>query len=287
MNENESYLAAAGPLFEEGIVDALEFDVDNQWGFDSQPIAMPQWFEEIVDLYSAEDALFGHGVWLSVMTARMDRRQTEWFERLAVECRQRKYRHVSEHFGFMTAGDLVCGTMMPLPYAPATVRVGRDRLRRLSDAAGVPVGLEMTAAALCPADALEQGALLEEILAPGDGFLVFDVHNVWTQAHNLGLDVARLIDSYRLERVRELHVSGGRWLPTRIQPEKGRVRLDSHDGPVPEAVMELVPAVLQRCPNLEVVILENRGFGIESEAEQERYRDDFRRLRALVEATYE
>jgi uncharacterized protein (UPF0276 family) len=177
--------------------------------------------------------------------------------------------------------------MMPLPFTRAAVQVGRDRLRRLSDAAGVPVGLEMTAAALCPADALEQGAFLEEILAPGDGFLVFDVHNVWTQAHNLGLDVMALIDSYRLERVRELHVSGGRWLPTRIAPDKGRVRLDSHDGPVPEAVLALIPSVLPRCPNLEVVILENRGFGIESEAEQERYRDDFRRIRAQVEAAYE
>jgi uncharacterized protein (UPF0276 family) len=287
INDVESYCAAAGPLFEAGLVDALEVDVDNQWGFDDQLPPMSGWFEAMLDLYAEDDALYAHGVWLSLLTARPDARQARWLARLADECRRRSYRHLSEHFGFMTAGDLVRGTMVPVPFTPAAVRVGRDRLRRMADAAGVPVGLEMTAAALCPADALEQGAFLEQILAPDDGFLVFDVHNLWTQAHNLELDVMALLDSYRLERVRELHVSGGRWYETQAEPHKGRVRLDSHDGPVPEAVLALIPLVLARCPNLEVVIMENRGFGIESEAEQARYRDDFRRLRALVEAAYD
>lgn len=285
--ETDSYRAAAGPLFEEALVDALELDVDNRWNFGDQLAPLPSWCEALIDLYSEDDALYGHGVWLSVMTARLDRRQAEWLERFAIECRQRRYRHVSEHFGFMTAGDLVRGTMLPVPFTPAAVRVGRDRLRRLADAAGMPVGLEMTAVALCPADALEQGAFLEELLAPNDSFLVFDVHNLWAQCHNLGLEPEPLLDSYPLERVRELHVSGGSWYHPSIEPHKGRLRLDSHDGPVPDEAFALVPPVLARCPNLEVVILENRGAGIDSDEEQARFRDDFRRLRTLVEAAYE
>jgi uncharacterized protein (UPF0276 family) len=113
------------------------------------------------------------------------------------------------------------------------------------------------------------------------------VHNLWAQCLNLGLDAASLIDSYPLERIRELHVSGGDWYELETEPHKGPFRLDSHDHPVPEEAFALVPLVLARCPNLELVILENRGAGIDTPDEQARYRDDFRRLRALVEAAYE
>ena len=42
----ESYRAAAGPLFAEGIVDALEWDVDDTFGFDSsEEWSLPPWVE--------------------------------------------------------------------------------------------------------------------------------------------------------------------------------------------------------------------------------------------------
>ena len=103
---------------------------------------------------------------------------------------------------------------------------------------------------------------------------------------HLGLDPAALIATYPLERVREVHISGGAWWPTEVDAHKGPFRLDSHDHAVADEAMALLPLVLPRCPNLEVVIMENRGAGIETPEEQTRYRQDFLRLREAVEALY-
>jgi uncharacterized protein (UPF0276 family) len=280
-----SYQAAAGPLFAAGLVDAIEFDVDETFGWRDQT-ELPRWTTALLDLYADDNALYGHGVWFSFLSARWETRQEQWLQEVASECRRRRYRHLSEHFGFSTAGGLIRGTSLPVPFSPGAVRVGQDRLRRLAAASGLPVGLECQATALGRADALEQGAFLEALLAPGDGFLVLDVHNVWTQAYNLGLDATALIDSYPLERVRQLHISGGSWFELPTQPATGRFRLDTHDAPVPPEAFALLEHILPRLPNLEVVILENRGAGLDSAEDLARYQADFRRTRAIVEACH-
>ena len=280
----EDFRAAALPLFEEGLVEALERDIDASWGHGpaSEYVARPDWELEIFDHYASIDALYGHGVWLSTMSARWTPRQEQWMRELARECATRSYRHVSEHFGWMTAGDLWRNTLLPLPRTRATVALGIDRMKRMADAAQVPVGLEVLATALAPADALEQGAFLDEILDAVDGFLLLDVHNVWTLAHNLRLDPLALLESFPLHRSRELHVSGGKW----FEAAAGRVRLDSHDAEVPDEVWPLVRHALARCPALEVVILERRADTLAIPAAQARYRADFLRLRAEVDVAF-
>ncbi|WP_257463212.1 DUF692 domain-containing protein [Archangium lipolyticum] len=150
-------------------------------------------------------------MWLSVLTAAWQTRQEAWIEHLAQECRRRPYRHVSEHFGFTAAGPFTRSTMLPVPYCTAAVDIGRDRLERLRAATGGPVGLEVLANTLAPVDALHQGPFLDAVLTPTDGFLVLDVHNVWAQAVNTGLPPELLLETYPLECVRELHLSGGSW----------------------------------------------------------------------------
>lgn len=281
----ERYRAAAGPLFEAGLVDALEWDVDECWGWGADDRReLPDWIDALLDVYSDDDALYGHGVWFSFLSARWEARQERWLEQLERECARRRYRHLSEHFGFMTADGFSRGTLFPVPRTEASLRVGRDRLQRLATAAGVPIGLENAAVALCAADATEQGAFLAELLAPVDGFLLLDVHNLWMQSRNLGLSAEELLPRYPLERVRELHISGGAWYQPAVQPHKGPLRLDSHDGPVPEEAFALLPIVLRQCPNVEVVFLEQRGANLDSDEAVARYQADFLRLRALVEA---
>jgi uncharacterized protein len=286
---DEAFPAAAGPLFEQGVVDALEWDVDDGWGFDSEGHRrMPAWVEQLLALYSEGNALYGHGVWFSVLSARWQCRQEDWLENLRRECRRRRYCHLSEHFGFISAGDFARGATFPVPHTRSAVRIGRERLGRIADASGgLRVGLENTAVALCSADAIEQGAFLDELLAPLDGFLLFDLHNLWTQCRNLGLCAETLLHGYPLKRVREIHVSGGAWYQPSAGQQKGPFRLDSHDGPVPEETFALVPIALRHCPNVEVVIFEHRGAHLDSLEALARYRSDFLRLRTLVESAYE
>lgn len=282
-----SFRAAAGPLFDAGLVDALEWDVDEGfgWGGGDRARPLPEWVETLLDLYSDDDALYGHGVWFSLLSARFEARQQRWLDKLAAACARRRYRHFSEHFGFHTAAGYTRGTMFPVPFTDAAVRVGRDRLRRLEAAAGVRVGVENAAVALAPADATEQGAFVAAVLGGDDDeFLVLDLHNLWTQCRNLGLSPLELLPRYPLSRVRELHVSGGSWVQTRAQATRGLFRLDSHDGPVPDEAFALVQPALRACPNVEVVFLEHRGANLADGDAVARYAADFLRLRALVEA---
>jgi uncharacterized protein (UPF0276 family) len=277
---DEAFLEAVRPLFAEGLVAALEWDIDDSWGFSSR--TPPDWAERMLDLYAEEGALYGHGVWLSVLTTPWQPRQEVWLERLAQECRRRPYRHVSEHFGFTAAGPFTRSTMLPLPYCGATVDLGRDRVERLRAATGRPVGLEVLANTLSPIDAVDQGPFLEAVLAPSGGFLVLDVHNVWTQAVNTGLPPELLLESYPLERVRELHVSGGSWGRALGTRDSTPVRLDSHDGPLLPPVLSLLRRALALCPRCELVIVERRGETLLSEDVRSEWRDQYRAVVELV-----
>jgi uncharacterized protein (UPF0276 family) len=277
---DEAFLEAVRPLFAEGLVAALEWDIDDSWGFASR--TPPAWAERMLDLYAEEGSLYGHGVWLSVLTTPWQPRQEAWLERLAQECRRRPYRHVSEHFGFTAAGPFTRSTMLPLPYCGASVDLGRDRVERLRAATGGPVGLEVLANTLSPVDAVDQGPFLDAVLAPSGGFLVLDVHNVWTQAVNTGLPPELLLESYPLERVRELHVSGGSWARALGTGDSRPVRLDSHDGPLLPPVLSLLRRALALCPRCELVIVERRGETLQSEAVREEWRAHYRAVVELV-----
>jgi uncharacterized protein len=91
-----------------------------------------------------------------------------------------------------------------------------------------------------------------------------------------------LIAAYPLERVRELHVSGGSWSehPT---GSGSMVRRDTHDGAVPQEVFAAIPGAIAKCKNLQAIILERLGGTLHSSPnEASQFRDDFLRLKQLV-----
>jgi uncharacterized protein len=283
----DDFLRATLPLFEAGEVDVLEWSFDVGW---SLP-AMPAWAEELLDDYSRAGRLLGHGVTFSVLSAAWTPRQAAWLDRLRGELAQRKYQHVSEHFGFMTAGDFHRSAPLPVPLTDASLRLGRERLRMLQEQGARPVGLEHLAFAFGRQDVADQGRFLDELLEPVDGFLLLDLHNLYCQSCNFAMSIGELLDLYPLSRVRELHVSGGSWSKVTSADGAGdksgagdQVRRDTHDGPVPDEVFAAVPPALARCPSAMAVILERLGGTLASPAEESAFRDDFRRLRRVVES---
>ncbi len=193
----EDFREAALPLFDEGIVEALEHSVDLGWG----ARGLPDWAELLLDAYGEAGRLYGHGVELSLFSARFEERQVRWLARLEREVATRRFVHFTEHFGVLTAGRFTNGTPLPHPYVPEVIAIARDRMERLRGIAKVPLGLENLALAFGRRDVEDQPAFLEELLAPGD-FLLLDVHNLYCQAFNFGLDPIALMERYPLARVR-------------------------------------------------------------------------------------
>ncbi|MFO0969117.1 MAG: DUF692 family protein [Gemmataceae bacterium] len=267
------FLAAAYPLFEAGLVDVLEWSFDVGW----PPAAVPTWASSLIDHFSGADRLLGHGVSYSPLSANDHERQDAWLESLRDEVASRSYRHISEHFGFAAGGNFHQAAPLPVPLSAAALEVGRARLLRLADVAGVPIGLENLAFAFSLRDVLEQGRFIDQLLAPVHGFLVLDLHNLYCQMCNFGVKCDDLLAGYPLEKVRELHVSGGSW----SDPGAAPVRRDTHDDDVPGEVFAMLPRALEACPHVEAVILERLGYTL-NEENAAAFRRDFERLREMV-----
>ncbi|MBK6512547.1 MAG: DUF692 family protein [Polyangiaceae bacterium] len=274
----DDWWAANEPLFFRGLIDAVEWSVDFGWG----PDGVPEWLASLLERYGSQDRLYAHGVELSAMSAIWTPEQDAWLAELEATCARSRFRHLTEHYGFITAADFVRGTPLPLPPSAAALGLAERRLQTLRERAGVPVGIENLAFALSRRDVEAQASFVSQLLERTDAFLLLDVHNLYCQAHNFGIDPLVLARSYPLHRAREIHVSGGSWSTPTSDPERRRFRRDSHDDRTPNEVFSLLSSVLELCPALEVVILERTDRSLFGRDEAERHREDFVRLRSLV-----
>jgi len=278
-NLDAGILSASLPLLEEARVEAIEWSFDTLFKLET----VPEWFEALLEAFSREGRLIGHGVFFSLFSGRWLPEQQAWLDHLRGLCRQYHFDHITEHFGFMTGADFHHGAPLSIPFTAETLAIGRDRLARIYEACGCPIGLENLAFSYSLDEVKRHGAFLEELLEPLNGFIILDLHNLYCQLHNFSLDFDTLIRLYPLHRVREIHISGGSWEPSDLfggQP----VRRDTHDDAVPETVFALLEKTIQMCPGLKYVVMEQLGAGLETEASRQAFRNDFLRMDGIVSA---
>ncbi len=280
VSATEDFRDASHPLFAEGIVDRIAWNLDPGWS----SRGVPAWAEALLDVYGEAERLHAHGVELSLLSSPLSERQERWLARFANEMRARRYERVTEHIGFITAGPFENGTVFPHPRCHAALVVGRDRLARLSELAGMPVGLENLALAFSRRDVDEQPDFLDALLAPHDGHLLLDLHNLLCQAENFEIDPIALLRSYPLHRVREIHLAGGELEHPASDPRKRPFRRDSHMDHLPESVFLLLDEALVRCPKLEAIFFEHADGVLARRGDQARFHEDFQRVRARVGA---
>ena len=270
-----TFVEAALPLFDAGEVEALEWSFDTGWKNGTE-----DWLNAIVTEYSDAGRLTGHGVHFSLLSATWTPRHQSWLERLKRESQRYDYLHISEHFGFITAGDFHRSAPLPVPLTPQTLAIGQNRVQRLAEVLPCPLGVENLALALSKQDVLEHPSFIEQLVDPVEGFLLLDLHNIYCQLHNFRLSPTDILEHYPLNKVREIHVSGGSWAeaPSSSTP----IRRDTHDDAVPKEVFALLKYVVPRCPNLKVVFLERLGDTLQSPQDAQQFRRDFMQMKAIV-----
>jgi phosphoglycolate phosphatase-like HAD superfamily hydrolase len=84
---------------------------------------------------------------------------------------------------------------------------------------------------------MEEPDFLSAALARPRTHLVLDLHNLHTVALNYGADPDEYLARLDLSKVIEIHVSGGSWSDPAWLPGGRSLRLDSHDGSTPDAVL--------------------------------------------------
>lgn len=273
------FATAAFPLFEAGIVEVVEWSFDMSW----RTKRTPEWLTDLLDFYSGQDRLLGHGVSFSPLSADWSHLHEDYVQHLSEETRHRKYLRISEHFGYARGGRFSYNTVLPTPLSKTALKRGIENLGRLKEASRLQVGLENLAFAFGPLDVACQGRFLTQLLHETDGYLVLDLHNAWCQMCNFSLDFSHFSSTYPLQRVREIHVSGGSWSTATATAQQ--LRRDTHDGPVPNGVFELLPQALQHCPNVEAVIFERLGNTMKDQNDYTGFQDDFRTLTKLLSQT--
>jgi uncharacterized protein len=277
-NLDVNILAASLPLLEESRIEAIE------WSFDSlfKVKEIPPWFLELLTVYSKEKRLIGHGVFFSLFSGKWTKDQQKWLQHLRRTCAIFHFDHITEHFGFMTGKDFHQGAPLSIPYSKVTLEIGRDRLKRMYAACECPVGLENLAFSYSLEEVKRHGSFLEELLEPVNGFIILDLHNLYCQLHNFDISFEELIAIYPLDRVREIHISGGSWDESLIEPGR-RVRRDTHDDAVPEEVFRILELAIDHCPNLKYVVLEQLGNALETYESKKAFYDDFKKMQGIVQ----
>ena len=278
MHEPE-FIQAVFLLFKEELVEVVE------WSFDTilHKEAEADWMGPLLDEYGKAGRLIGHGVHFSTLDARWNAKQEDWINQLKTAFSRHQYKHLTEHFGFMSSPNAHRGCPLPVSLDERSLAIGIDRLKRLQDAAEVPVGLENLGLSFSVEDIKKQGEFLSKLVDPVNGFLILDLHNLYCQSHNFNIPLMELVQMYPLQLVKEIHISGGSWADS-IYGNK-RIRRDTHDETVPEILFNTLPDVLKICPHLEFVILERLGHTFTSEEDVIQHHTDFKRLKDIIEDT--
>lgn len=278
MMAEAEFLSAVLPLLQSNSVEVLEWSFDTFYNAEE-----PDWLSELLDFYSENNRLIGHGVYYSLFDARWTERQEIWLKKLQEEFRKRKYSHITEHFGFMNTENFHQGVPLPVSLHSKTLEIGKDRLYRLQDAVQVPVGIENLAFSFSLDDVMEQGIFLDQLTEDIDGFLILDLHNIYCQSCNFEIEMQEIIKLYPLDKVKEIHLSGGSWQESVYG--KKPIRRDTHDDTIPENILSVLPLVFSQCKNLEYIIIERLGNTINTGEKKKSFLDDFEKVKNLIDSS--
>jgi uncharacterized protein len=197
-----------------------------------------------------------HGVSMGLAsTSRVDDWRLQDMARLVDDVRPESW---SEHLAFVRAGGIELGHLAAPPRTEAVMEGLAENLRRARDIIGSVPALENVATLLDPpGSTCDEQTWLCHVLAATDVPLLLDLHNVCTNAVNLGYDAQTFIRALPLKRVGTVHIAGG---TDAVDPDTGRaLRIDDHQHPVSADVLELLALVGELAPQPLTIVLERDG----------------------------
>jgi len=194
-----------------------------------------------------------HSIGLSIGSAhRFDRehvlQMARWHEWLG-------YPWHSDHLSFhlaRPAAEWNVNLTLPVTLDREALEMIVERVGEVRRRISVPFLLENNVYYFAPTGQdLDEPTFLAELCRRSGCGLLLDLHNLYVNCRNLGLDPRREVERYDLDSVVELHVAGGM--------EFRGFYLDAHSGPAPEPVFDLLDQVLPLCPSLGGVVFELFG----------------------------
>lgn len=196
-----------------------------------------------------------HGVGMGLATTAPA--ATDRIERMARLVERVRPAGWSEHLAFVRSGGIEIGHMAMPPRAPASVAGAIENIARAARVVGAPPAMENIATLVePPASVLGEGEWTSAIVRAARVPLLLDLHNLYANAVNAGVDPFALLESMPLEAVRSVHLSGGRWIAA---PRGGERLLDDHLHDPPDPVYALLTRLGARVSVPLTVVIERDG----------------------------
>jgi uncharacterized protein (UPF0276 family) len=152
---------------------------------------------------------------------------------------------VSEHLAWSTHTTTFYNDLLPLPYTPATLTLVADHIDEVQAAIRRPILLENPSTYLVFREStMSETEFLRELVRRTGCGLLLDVNNVFVSATNHGFDALGYLADFPLGHVGEIHLAGH---AEQADDEGELLLIDSHDGPVADAVWRLYDIVIGRC----------------------------------------
>lgn len=237
-------------------IDFLEVTSDMFWtdhGAECEPRfeELESWVD-VLDWAVTRCPVVAHNIGLSIGNA--GHFDLEYVEHLARWQRRYNFPWQSDHLSFaeVTAADGSehhAGVAVPLPYDREVLDMIACRVERFQARVAAPFLLENSVYFLTFRDQdMTEPQFLNELTARTGCGVLLDLHNLYANARNHGFDEHEFLDELDLTRVVEMHIAGG--------TEFAGMYTDSHSGPCPERVWQLLDYVAPRAPNLRAVTFE-------------------------------
>jgi uncharacterized protein (UPF0276 family) len=211
---------------------------------------------DFLRLLSREFPVSLHGVSLGLAsTSPVDDWRLEEMARLVEEVQPESW---SEHLAFVRAGGIELGHLAAPPRSDAVIEGLAANVRRARRLIGDTPALENVATLLNPPGSTrDELTWLCDVLRATGAPLLLDLHNVCTNAVNLGYDARAFVRALPLACISTVHIAGG--VDTTDTVTGRTLRVDDHRHDVPPNVFELLTLVGERAPQPLTVVLEREG----------------------------
>ncbi|MGM4910710.1 MNIO family bufferin maturase [Rhizobium sp. 768_B6_N1_8] len=159
---------------------------------------------------------------------------------------------VSEHLAWSTHVDTYLNDLLPLPYTATTLAHVCDHVDQMQNAIGRPILLENPSTYVLFAESsMSETDFIREIARRSGCGLLLDINNVFVSATNHSFSALEYLRDFPLSGVGEIHLAGH----AEQEDDEGELLLiDSHDGPVADAVWQLYEIVINSCGPIPTLI---------------------------------
>lgn len=227
------------------------FWLDRGAGHPDRYEELESWIETL-DWVAASRPIVSHNVGLAIGNATS--LDVAYLDQIARFQDRYKFPWHSDHLSFnqirgASGKDYNAGLAVPVPYDQEMLDLISARVRFVKEKIPIPFLLENSVYFVdFPEQDMSEPEFLNRLTQSSRCGLLLDLHNLYTNARNHEFDACAFLDDVDLSTVVEIHIAGG--------DEFAGMYTDSHAGPCPEEVWELLGYAITRTRNLRGVTFE-------------------------------